>query len=129
MKNGRFLEGEDSLVWYKDDLIHCEGGPAITFAKGNLKGIKIWKQNNILHRPDGPAFERLPSAGAYQYEYYFCGLQLLDQKHLDQVVKIAKSIISGAIPFNDLPSMVNIPELKYFVEAKLSNSPIKFSLS
>ena len=51
-KNGRTLVS-GNYIWYKDGVIHREGGPAIEYADGS----KEWIQNDVLHRTDGPACE------------------------------------------------------------------------
>ena len=40
-----------SKVWYKNDLLHRDDGPAIESANGG----KQWYKNGKLHRDDGPA--------------------------------------------------------------------------
>jgi hypothetical protein len=37
--------------WYRNNLIHREGGPAIIWANG----VEEWWQNDKRHRADGPA--------------------------------------------------------------------------
>src|SRR4029078_9606334 len=35
-----------SIVWYKNNLLHCDWGPCYVDPEGN----QIWRKNNILHR-------------------------------------------------------------------------------
>jgi hypothetical protein len=40
-------------VWYQNGVLHREDGPAIEYADGNIE----WYQNGKRHREDGPAIE------------------------------------------------------------------------
>jgi hypothetical protein len=40
-------------IWSDDDVIHREDGPAIEHTNGN----KDWYKNGLRHRTDGPAVE------------------------------------------------------------------------
>jgi len=40
-------------LWYLNDWLHREDGPAVEHANGN----KLWYLNGELHREDGPAIE------------------------------------------------------------------------
>jgi len=44
---------DDRTVWYLNDEIHCEHGPAIIATEG----VKAWLIKGKLHREDGPAIE------------------------------------------------------------------------
>ena len=48
-------KGNTSSSWYVDGLLHRVDGPAIEHANGD----KEWYQNGLLHRVDGPAIDRL----------------------------------------------------------------------
>ena len=54
MKNGKVVDNQGTVTWYKDDLCHREDGPAIELTDGT----KIWYRNSKYHREDGPAIER-----------------------------------------------------------------------
>ena len=41
-------------VYYEDDIIHREGGPAV-IGTDRQSGFEAWIQNNQFHRLDGPA--------------------------------------------------------------------------
>jgi hypothetical protein len=42
-------------AWYKHDLLHRVGNPAINVSIGNILKLTVWYQNGKLHRNDGPA--------------------------------------------------------------------------
>lgn len=44
---------DESIVYYKDGLLHREDGPAVEHASGH----KEWLINGFNHREDGPAVE------------------------------------------------------------------------
>lgn len=50
MKNGLYIINGDKL-WYKNDSIHREDGPAIEYTNG----YKVWALNGRRHREGGPA--------------------------------------------------------------------------
>lgn len=46
------VNGTDGMTrWYKDSVLHREGGPAII----GKNGYEEWHLNGKLHRADGPA--------------------------------------------------------------------------
>lgn len=47
------VEHQSSRVWYKENLLHREDGPAIE----RINGDKGWFVNGLRHREDGPAVE------------------------------------------------------------------------
>jgi len=53
IKNGRHIDDAGSILWFKDDLLHREDGPAVEHADGD----KEWFFHGKRHREDGPAFE------------------------------------------------------------------------
>ena len=54
MENGRYVDEDGTVCWYKDDKLHREGGPAVEWSDGS----KYWCLNGKRHREDGPAIER-----------------------------------------------------------------------
>jgi hypothetical protein len=66
----------------KDDLIHREDGPAITYHDGS----KCWVINGEYHRDDGPAIEW---ANGDKW-WYFHGkyINVKSQKEFEQYVKL-----------------------------------------
>lgn len=52
MKNGKY-EDSDGVKWYRNGLLHRNGGPAIECADGT----KHWFIDGQYHRVDGPANE------------------------------------------------------------------------
>jgi hypothetical protein len=53
MSNGKVIKENGSVVWYKDDKLHREDGPAVE----RIDGYKAWYLDNMMHRLDGPAIE------------------------------------------------------------------------
>lgn len=53
IKNGRYVNEEGEISWYKNDKFHREDGPAIEW--NNV--AKAWYVNGFVHREDGPAME------------------------------------------------------------------------
>lgn len=45
------VQDETIAQWYRDGIIHRDGGPAMITSKG----AKIWYRNGKFHREDGPA--------------------------------------------------------------------------
>jgi hypothetical protein len=59
------------IYHYKDGLLHCDDGPAITTAAG----YKLWYRDGKLHRNDGPAYIgpcgiKEYWIGGYQYDVH-----------------------------------------------------------
>lgn len=82
--DGRNVDIEGNIFWYKDGLLHREDGPAIEY-KGGSKG---WWIEGRLHREDGPAIEY--QNGAKQWflndiEYTEVDFKYwLEKKHLNE---------------------------------------------
>ena len=53
MLNGKYIDDDGDVFWYKDNLLHREDGPAVEWESGTKK----WYKNGELHREDGPAIE------------------------------------------------------------------------
>jgi hypothetical protein len=47
----QFVSDGTATAWYKNGLLHREGGPAVVDARGN----QFWYFEGLLHRTDGPA--------------------------------------------------------------------------
>jgi hypothetical protein len=54
MKNGLIIDIDGNKIYYKNNKVHREDGPAIEF----FDGEKHWYINGQYHREDGPAIER-----------------------------------------------------------------------
>ena len=67
--------------WRQNDKLHRLDGPAIEYANG----IKYWYQNDKLHRLDGPAVEW--SKGDKQW--YIDDVKLTEQEHAARTAKPA----------------------------------------
>lgn len=52
-------------IWTKNDRLHREDGPAVTYPDGT----RAWYKNGRLHREDGPAVEN-PDG---EYDWYLNG--------------------------------------------------------
>ena len=53
MKNGLHIQTNGVKIWYQNDQLHRLDGPAIEWADGT----KFWYQYGQQHRLDGPAVE------------------------------------------------------------------------
>jgi len=82
MKNGLVVDSNGNKLWYKDDLLHREDGPAIEWANG----LKYWYKNDKCHREDGPAFE---GANGYKAWYYHGKkVNCSSQQEFERLVKL-----------------------------------------
>lgn len=50
MKDGLNISDDGTKLWYKDNHLHREDGPAI-----DNSNINMWYINGLPHRVDGPA--------------------------------------------------------------------------
>jgi hypothetical protein len=76
MKNGLIIDAGGNKLYFKDNLLHRENGPAVEYYSGSKEwyvdgkrhredgpaiewfdGAKYWYFNGKLHREDGPAIE------------------------------------------------------------------------
>ena len=91
MKNGKHVEENGTVLYYKNDLLHREDGPAMTTAdktqvwyrNGNVhsydnkpaivtaSGFKSWYDTGIRHRSDGPAVINEDGSFSFYYFGYF----------------------------------------------------------
>lgn len=53
MRNGLHIHSNGTKMWYKNDLLHREDGPAIEY----MDGTKHWCKDGKYHRNNGPAIE------------------------------------------------------------------------
>lgn len=105
-KNGRHLEtieGDEIVIWYKNDVTHREDGPAVEFPNDGYKawyfngelhrvgglvvmhanGDKDWYFHGIQHREDGPAFE---ASNGYR-EWWINGEELTEDEFNSYLAK------------------------------------------
>lgn len=61
VKNGKYVGGYGSSLWYLNDKSHLEDGPAVEFTDGT----KEWYVNGQRHREDGPAIENADGSKAW----------------------------------------------------------------
>ena len=74
MKNGLVINKYGSKIYYKNNMMHREDGPAIVYEDGK----SVYYINDIRHREDGPAVI-YPDGGV---EYWING-ELVDAYHPD----------------------------------------------
>ena len=74
MRDGLVVDALGNKTWYKDDLLHREGGPAIE----RVDGSKYWFKNGKLHREDGPAAERADGLMCWYFNGELLGWGLSD---------------------------------------------------
>jgi hypothetical protein len=85
MLNGKVTKENGSVVWYKDDKLHREDGPAVDRQDGH----KEWWLNGERHRDDGPAIEN-HSGEKY---WYIDGVHLPEKECKNQTSSKKESII------------------------------------
>ena len=51
-KNGRHVEENGEIRWYKNDILHRTDGPAIEYPDGS----QAWFSNGVRHRSGEPAY-------------------------------------------------------------------------
>jgi hypothetical protein len=73
MRNGLFFQKPNDKLWYKNDVLHNEDGPAIE----RENGFKAYYINGVCHRIDGPA--KTYSSGK-EY-WYFNDMQYSEEEH------------------------------------------------
>ena len=81
MKNGLEIDVNGNKLWYLNNQIHREDGPAVEYANGS----KYWYRNDQYHREDGPAVE-LSNGNKY---WYLLG-KLLDCKTNEEFLQLMK---------------------------------------
>lgn len=64
VRHGMIIDGAGTEVWYRVDLLHREGAPAVTYPRGGTE----WYEHGKLHRVDGPAV-MFPD-GSEEWYYY-----------------------------------------------------------
>lgn len=68
--------------WYINDKLHREDGPAVEYANGN----KSWYLNGNLHREDGPAIEYIN--GNKSYYIHNSKIDAKSQEEFEKIVKL-----------------------------------------
>lgn len=73
LKNGKHVNNDGSIKWYKNGLYHRVDGPALEYSNGD----KYWFVEGELHREDGPAIEEydLPKG------YFLNGIQYSESEY------------------------------------------------
>ena len=64
IKNGLITHPDGTKVWYLNDQLHREDGPAVEYPDGS----ELWWFNDKFHRKDGHAIERTDGSKEYWYE-------------------------------------------------------------
>ena len=119
MKNGLIIGRHGSKLWYKDDKLHNENGPAIIYDDGKSQwylngklhredgpaviysnGDKVWALNGEYHRVDGPAFESIDGDRAWflydeefsetEFNNHPLVIALKEKKFLKQIINEVK---------------------------------------
>ena len=119
MKNGKHEEG-GIVLYYKDDLLHREDGPAMVtkdktqvwYKYGNVHsynnqpaitcvdGFKAWYDTGIRHRSDGPAIIHPDGKFSFYYLGYFAAEE--EVFNLQAWRTEVEGLVSG---INDAPDM------------------------
>jgi len=55
MKNGLIIKDDGRKIYYVNDKLHRDDGPAII---DYTWGVRQWFRDNLRHREDGPAIEQ-----------------------------------------------------------------------
>ena len=75
---------QNSIEWRRpsDNALHRIGAPAIEWNDG----IKVWFQNGVMHREDGPAYED-PKGN---HQYHLLGEEVTFEQFKEQRQKLAE---------------------------------------
>jgi hypothetical protein len=91
MKNGEVKLQDGTILWYKDDVLHNENGPAMYLPDGTMAwykdgnihsyndkpalitpdGFKSWYDSGVRHRTNGPAIVKPDGDESYYYLGYY----------------------------------------------------------
>ena len=82
MKDGLKIDDLGNKRWYKNGLIHREGGPAII----HRDGWECWSRNGQVHREDGPAIEWPGHEKAWWYNGQ--KIDCSSQKEFERLLKL-----------------------------------------
>ncbi len=120
MKNGKHVEENGTVLYYKNDLLHREDGPAMVtkdktqvwYKNGNVHsynnnpaiitqdGFKAWYDTGIRHRSDGPAIINPDGTLSFYYLGYFAAEK--EVFNLEAWRTEVEGLVSG---INDAPDM------------------------
>jgi hypothetical protein len=121
MKNGMEQLPDGTILWYKDDELHKEDGPALVLPDGTMtwfrKGqvhsyndqpaiitkdgkFKAWYDSGVRHRSDAPALIKEDGSESYYYLGYFA--PDVDVFNLEPWRKEIEGLVAG---INDAPDM------------------------
>ena len=80
MKSKLHVDLHGNKLWYLNDKIHREDGPAMEYANG----AKFWLINGKYHREDGPALEYPDGTGRWYFNdvYVHCSSQQEFERYL-----------------------------------------------
>jgi len=76
MKNGKYIDGNGAVRYYKDNEYHREDGPA--YEDLHNYGYKSWWINGIYHREDGSTI--VCEGGFNNKEWWYYGVQADNEK-------------------------------------------------
>ena len=120
MKNGKVIEEDGTVLYYKNDLLHREDGPALVtqdktqvwYKNGevhsydnqpaivSVDGFKSWYDTGIRHRSDGPAVIHPDGKLSFYYFGYFAAEE--EVFNLQAWRTEVEGLVSG---INDAPDM------------------------
>lgn len=81
MKNGLIVNDYGDKIYYLNDQIHREDGPACEF----VEGYKSWWQHGKRHRLDGPAIEY--EGGSEDWYYQDQYIRCSSQEEFEKLIK------------------------------------------
>jgi hypothetical protein len=115
MKQGMIVKGENTL-WYKDDILHREDGPALFSKKRGVIYYEAWFKEGKLHREDGPA--RVWKDGR-SYWYKEGKLHREDGPAFFSYSKEKRWYINGKLHRLDGPAVIDAYGEEWWVDGKL----------
>jgi len=90
IKNGLIIDENGYKMWFKDNQLHREEGPALEYPDGT----KFWYIRDRLHRLDGPAIESPDGEKSwyYQDEEIACSSQQEFERLIKKIFNVAITV-------------------------------------
>ena len=82
MKNGLEIDEDGDKLYYLNNKLHREDGPAVEYANGD----KVWYQHDQLHRVDGPAVEL--ASGDKEWYYHGKRIDCSSQHMFERIINL-----------------------------------------
>jgi hypothetical protein len=79
LKNGLIVNENGTQRWYKNDKLHNENGPAVSYSNPN--GYEAWYKDGILHRTDGAAI----NYDTGEQSFYINGIQYTEKVYWERI--------------------------------------------